>query len=207
MRKVVLAALVAVCAVLVVVPAGLGAKGGNSENAKLCQQGGYEDWVRADQTPFANVGECVSYAAQGGTLTAPTPALDRAYCAPAGLPLVPGPCVLFGTNLIDFDASSGPLGESPTGTFRVEIGSLYYEVQFTCLQVTGNVASLGGSITESNLGFLGQPIAFTVLDAPGQDLISDGTQLATVPLANTPNCGDVTLPTTPITGDIVVEDN
>ena len=27
------------------------------------------NWVRADKTPFANQGECVSYASRGGTLT------------------------------------------------------------------------------------------------------------------------------------------
>ena len=40
---------------------------GNSENAKLCQQDGWQDLVSADGTRFANQGDCVSYAAQGGT--------------------------------------------------------------------------------------------------------------------------------------------
>lgn len=47
------------------------AGGGNSANAKLCQKGGWMNWVRADKTPFANQGDCVSYAARGGTLTSP----------------------------------------------------------------------------------------------------------------------------------------
>ena len=46
------------------------AGGGNSDNAKLCQKGGWQDWTRADLSPFVNTGGCVSYAAQGGTLTA-----------------------------------------------------------------------------------------------------------------------------------------
>ena len=50
---------------------GHGGKGGNSANAKLCQKGGWKNWVRADQTPFKNQGACVSYAAKGGVLTAP----------------------------------------------------------------------------------------------------------------------------------------
>ena len=66
-RKVVLFALVAMCALLVA-PSALAAKGGNSPNAKLCQKGGFEDWVRSDGTAFANVGACVSYAARGGSL-------------------------------------------------------------------------------------------------------------------------------------------
>jgi len=43
--------------------------GGNSENAKLCQQGGWQSLVGADGTAFTNTGDCVSYAAQGGTFT------------------------------------------------------------------------------------------------------------------------------------------
>src|SRR5262245_30318710 len=44
------------------------AKGSNSENAKLCQKGGWEDLVRSNGTAFNSEQECVSYAAQGGTL-------------------------------------------------------------------------------------------------------------------------------------------
>jgi hypothetical protein len=43
--------------------------GGNSANAKLCQKSGWTEWVTAEGTPFANAGQCVSYAAQGGSLT------------------------------------------------------------------------------------------------------------------------------------------
>jgi hypothetical protein len=53
---------------------------GNSANANACQKGGWQDWVREDGTAFTNQGECVSYAAQGGTLAEPAPAvLVRAY--------------------------------------------------------------------------------------------------------------------------------
>lgn len=41
--------------------------GGNSAAAQLCQNGGYQNLVRTDGTGFRNVGECVSYAAHGGT--------------------------------------------------------------------------------------------------------------------------------------------
>jgi hypothetical protein len=61
-----------VCLVLALAGAGSAlAGGGNSANAKLCQKGGWTNWVRADKTPFGNQGACVSYAAQGGVLTAP----------------------------------------------------------------------------------------------------------------------------------------
>jgi hypothetical protein len=42
------------------------APGGNNSAAKACQQGGYASLVRSDGSRFANVGECVSYAAHGG---------------------------------------------------------------------------------------------------------------------------------------------
>ena len=41
--------------------------GGNSAAAHLCLNGGYQKLVRTDGTGFRNVGECVSYAAHGGT--------------------------------------------------------------------------------------------------------------------------------------------
>lgn len=44
------------------------AGGGNSDAAHACQKGGWQNLVRSDGTPFKNQGECVSYAAQGGTL-------------------------------------------------------------------------------------------------------------------------------------------
>lgn len=78
----VLTAVVVLCGlVLVAVAPVAGAPaGGNSGNAKACQQGGYLTLQRADGTRFSNVGECVSYAAQGGVLmpiptatTVPTP--------------------------------------------------------------------------------------------------------------------------------------
>ncbi len=205
MRKVVLAALVVACAVLVVAPAGPAANGGNSENAKRCQKGGYEDWVRADQTPFANVGECVSYAAQGGTLTPPTPPMDRAFCAPAG-PATLGQCSVPGVLDFDFDASSGPLGESPTGTFVFESLPNRVEGNVTCLQVTGNGASVGGIITAGiNVG---TGFTWTVTDntpaSPDQIRIDE---IATPPAANTPNCGFVSGSNFAVTGDIVVEDS
>jgi hypothetical protein len=48
------------------------AGGGNSANAKKCQNGGWQTLVRSDGTSFTSEGACVSYAARGGTLTTPT---------------------------------------------------------------------------------------------------------------------------------------
>jgi hypothetical protein len=54
------------------------ARAANDANAKFCQEYGWQWWVRADQTPFLNQGECVSYGARGGTLTAPEGAAQTA---------------------------------------------------------------------------------------------------------------------------------
>jgi hypothetical protein len=60
--------LCALLALSVGVPAAT-AGDGNSEAAKACHQGGWQDLERADGTLFKNQGECVSYAAQGGVPT------------------------------------------------------------------------------------------------------------------------------------------
>ena len=67
--------VVALCAaVATLVFAGAATAGsGNSANAKKCQKTGWQNWVRADQTPFASETACTSYAAKGGTLTVPAP--------------------------------------------------------------------------------------------------------------------------------------
>lgn len=44
------------------------AKGGNSDAAKACQNGGYAGLQGADGTTFKNVGDCVSHAAKGGAI-------------------------------------------------------------------------------------------------------------------------------------------
>jgi hypothetical protein len=46
------------------------APGGNSAAAHACQKGGFATLRGTDGTLFNNVGECVSYAAHGGTLEA-----------------------------------------------------------------------------------------------------------------------------------------
>lgn len=64
------------------------------------------------------------------------------------------------------DASSGPLGENPSGTFRADsAGGGFVTAEATCLVVTGNTATFGGRITASGgVGF--DPILF----APGRGL-------------------------------------
>jgi hypothetical protein len=129
--------------------------------------------------------------------------------APAD-PVAFGQCFIPRLLDFDFDASSGPLGENPTGAFIWESLPNRRDGQVTCLQVTGNRASLGGTITAANLpSIVGQWFAFTVVDnTPGApDLISGATRLPAAPPANTPACGATGEPTSPVTGDIVVQDN
>jgi hypothetical protein len=45
------------------------AAGGNPDAAHACQNGGYLRFQGIDGTTFTNVGQCVSYAAHGGTMT------------------------------------------------------------------------------------------------------------------------------------------
>ena len=61
------------------------AGGGNSANAKLCQKGGWQSLFTETGGSFASEEACVSYAAQGGTLTTLT--LQQQYqkiCENAG---------------------------------------------------------------------------------------------------------------------------
>lgn len=139
---------------------------------------------------------------------------DRAFCAPGG-PLAFGQCSVPGRLDFDFDASSGFLGQNPTGTFRFESLPFHIEGQVTCLQVTGNRASVGGIITSGTPAFVGKGYAFTVVNntPAAPDLISGwpiNAVVAALPIApspTTPNCGDPLQPTNAVTGDIVVQDN
>jgi hypothetical protein len=69
---------------LVAAPSGLAAKGGNSDNAKLCQKGGWERLVRSDGSSFARGGECTRYAARGGTLEPKHVLAGQQVCAELG---------------------------------------------------------------------------------------------------------------------------
>ena len=56
---------------------GAGTAQGNSEAAHLCQQGGWQTLQGTDGTTFANQDDCVSHAAEGGTLEPIHPAMTR----------------------------------------------------------------------------------------------------------------------------------
>lgn len=83
------AAQAAPAAAAVAPAAGAKKNGGNSTAAHQCQKGGWRNWRRADQTPFRNGGACVSYAAHGGTLSAPKSPAQLA-CESVGGTFAPG---------------------------------------------------------------------------------------------------------------------
>ena len=80
-RGVLVAGVLAVAVSVVAAGPAVAAKGGNSDNAHACQQGGHENRFEAETgNPFKNAGDCTSHGAQGGAsslqflTTRPTPA-------------------------------------------------------------------------------------------------------------------------------------
>jgi hypothetical protein len=61
------AGIVAVAVSVVAAEPAVAAKGGNSDNAQACQQGGHENRFEAETgRAFKNAGDCASHGAQGG---------------------------------------------------------------------------------------------------------------------------------------------
>ena len=66
-RGVVVAGVLAVAVSAVAAGPAVAAKGGNSDNAHACQQGGHQNRFEAETgNPFKNAGDCVSHGAKGG---------------------------------------------------------------------------------------------------------------------------------------------
>lgn len=63
-----LALIALVFTMLAAVPASTLAKPGNSGAAKMCEENGYLGYQDGNGKPFRNAGQCMRYAAQGGTL-------------------------------------------------------------------------------------------------------------------------------------------
>ena len=63
-------ALAVAVSAFVFVGGAVGAPGGNSANAKLCQHDGWTTLTGSTVTPFASEGDCVSYGAHGGVIYA-----------------------------------------------------------------------------------------------------------------------------------------
>jgi hypothetical protein len=110
MKKVIFGLLLAAVTAALMVPVAF-AGGGNSDNAKACQQSGWQNLVRQDGSGFKNTGDCVSYAAQGGvlkpaikTVSAPMFGLNVNTCS-VKVPYTPGiDTFLYGVNGYSQDA-------------------------------------------------------------------------------------------------------
>jgi hypothetical protein len=67
LKVLLVAAILAVAVSVVVAGPAVAAKGGNSDTAHACQQGGHENRFEAETgRPFKNAGDCVSHVAKGG---------------------------------------------------------------------------------------------------------------------------------------------
>lgn len=89
---------------------------GNSAAAHACQQGGYLNLVSSDGASFASVGQCVSYAAQGGTFGVPGPTCTFG---------VDSGCVTLSTVSVPFVSDSGLGTLSLTGSYTFSPTSAY----------------------------------------------------------------------------------
>ena len=89
-------------------------KGGNSANAKLCQKNGWMNLLRSDGTGFTNQDDCVSYGAQGGTLTTKT------------------------KSQLDCEAFGGTFSTDST-TDQIGLGDRFGAVVWTCNDATTNL--------------------------------------------------------------------
>jgi hypothetical protein len=67
LRRTAVIALALLATLAIAAPA-LATSGANAEAAAACQEEGFLDWTDADGNAFRNAGDCVSYAAHGGTL-------------------------------------------------------------------------------------------------------------------------------------------
>jgi VCBS repeat-containing protein len=103
-------------------PAGPGP--GNGPNAKSCQKGGWQDFVRSDGSAFANQGACTSYAAKGGTFRSVNQgpvAEDDANSVKEDA--APNP-VLGNVLVNDSDPDGDTLSVTSAGTFSLSHGTL-----------------------------------------------------------------------------------
>ena len=83
--------VVALSAGMVVGVAGPASAASNAENAKLCQQGGWESLYSSTGASFKNAGDCVSYAAAGGQFFSVPACFNSAGFLVADTALVAGP--------------------------------------------------------------------------------------------------------------------
>jgi hypothetical protein len=145
--------------------------GGNSFASAACADGGYLDWTDADGNAFRNEGDCVSFAAHGGTL----------------VPVVVPP-------VTPFSVSYGPMGTNGftatlTGTGLEPNTGVDVMLTWGGLPLTlGTVADASGNVTfgvSSVCTSLGRPL--TAVSAAGTPVGGEHTEYS-LPLPDPTIC-------------------
>ncbi len=123
--------------------ASLARSGGNNDNAKLCQKGGYLTLYTSTAAPFATVGDCVSYAARGGiffpaaSLVGVGQFLDpTAHVDFTGTGLAP-------STLVTIYATSAGSVEQVGSGFTNAQGTFSYPLLFSCPTSYSSVYAVG----------------------------------------------------------------
>ena len=127
---------------------------GNSSAAHLCYHGGWQNLATAEGTPFTSVGDCVSYAAHGGTPGPLGPVITSFVFS--GLA---DHCITLGT----IDATFTAIFSGGTGTITSPVGTVFPAVSGALVDAGRNafgnyvltVTNGGGSVTSTlnpNLG-------------------------------------------------------
>ncbi len=117
---------------------------GNSQNAHLCQDG-WMELATSDGEGFTNVGDCVSYAARGGTLSPANPYPEaKALCESFG--------GTFGVGGPDLTGASWDevLWVCNGWTPPPDVGGTLFEFRLRCLADGGaNLITSGSSVSDS----------------------------------------------------------
>ena len=108
---------------------------GNSGAAQACKNGGWAELLRSDKTAFRNQGQCVSYAAQGGSFWEP-PTVQPVITAQLGMP-------------------SGTYGD----TFSVEVSGTDFNSFVYQESINLNVLLYDGNVIMGGTGYRTQPEA------------------------------------------------
>jgi hypothetical protein len=136
------------------------AGGGNSANAHLCQHGGWQTLLRSDGSSFTNEGDCVSYAAQGGTLQGAYPQAGK-LCASFG-----GTFGVGGPDLVQAGAPGAGVIWVCNGAEGG--GPSIVEVEISVLTAQCNADTNGrGDLASSGSVREGAPIDYTCYDRGG----------------------------------------
>jgi hypothetical protein len=136
-------------------PAGSGP--GNSPNAKLCQKGGWQNFVRSNGTSFANEEQCTAYAAGGNTLQPkPTFPESRALCGSYG-----GTFGVGGPDLVQGGAPGALVVWVCNGVPFVDTTTEAAQQQALTARCRADNNGLGNVVSS------GQPVNFTCYDRGG----------------------------------------